>query len=253
MILPMLKKMCTKQTDIGSSFLEPENMLPLLEEQLSNYGIAFIRNINSLEQYINFIHSIGTIIPHRDSNETGLTKIHNTEAQVAGYKGFTNTPLRLHTDRSCTPSPPVVMSCWIGRQAETGGESVFLDGAFFFHELKNKFPALFELITTEPAGFINQENILQSPVLYQNETGRFLIRFRDDELIRFGEQTKKIKDTLNQLMEEQATVYRLNNNECYILNNTRVLHGRTHFSGYREIYRAFINPLHIKVEPGFTL
>lgn len=100
-----------------------------LAVELAAHGLVLLDDVTSADHLLRLAHSIATIVPHRDSDASGLTTIADIGGQMrSGFAGFSACALNPHTDRSGTVNPPALPMMACGQPASTGGECVVIDG-----------------------------------------------------------------------------------------------------------------------------
>ncbi|GHP00606.1 hypothetical protein KSF_106530 [Reticulibacter mediterranei] len=217
-----------------------ESITDLLEKD----GILVFNAIDSPGALLQFCQQLGTIIPHRDADHTGLTRIvaHDVPPKKAGYQAFTPFHLRLHTDGSSLPLPATLVILWCAEPALDGGQSLFVDGKYMYQLLFRHYPHVLDaLITPNSAIFAGSASPLQSSILSQHANGNICIRFRYDSLGYYASPVCRVLPTFLDLLNQQTISFALAKHQGYILQNGRWLHGRTAFQGYREMYRVLVH------------
>jgi alpha-ketoglutarate-dependent taurine dioxygenase len=217
-----------------------------ITDHLEERGIAFIEGITSDTEAIAIARSIGEIVPHRDSEASGLTRIvHRPEiAGARGYLGFSSEALFPHTDRSSLPSPPglLMQVCW--QRAGTGGAATLADGRRILASLSGNFPELLSHLRA-PAAAIFSDGVSHrmSPIFEELEDGSTAVRFRFDSGIFFsGPLSSRVHELLSVVRSHVVTLD-LRPGQAYIVNNRWWLHGRQAFQGSREMWRLLVQPV----------
>ncbi|WP_155980898.1 TauD/TfdA family dioxygenase [Nocardia sp. CNY236] len=100
-------------------------------------GIARFDRIRSRVQFVTLSSSLGTVVPHRDSDGDGITMLQNrgSVARRMGFGGFGAGALAPHTDRSGVIDPPALLLVVCGRRAVSGGECIAIDGQRVYSDL----------------------------------------------------------------------------------------------------------------------
>jgi len=92
---------------------------------LAEHGLVLLYGVTSSDDLLRLANSIAAIVPHRDSDTSGLTTIADTGRQVrSGFAGFSACALNPHTDRSGIAHPPALLMMACGQPASSGGECV---------------------------------------------------------------------------------------------------------------------------------
>ncbi len=226
-----------------------------LIERLTESGLVTF-DIPSVDALLDLASALGEIVPHRDSDPRGITRIAaKSLSGAAGYGGFSHRGLPLHTDRSGTPEPPTVLLMLGSTPAEIGGESTLLDGAKLFTTLAEQLPEVLRLLMTPDCMlFGGAGSLLSASVFTQLSNDRIAVRFRFDELGYFRAELVPHIPVLVKLMNELAACFHLERGQGYALQNWRWLHGRTAFSGEREAYRVLVEvPPGSPIQRGFEI
>jgi len=211
-----------------------------LKEKLLNFGLAIFHKSVTKYEFKNFINSLGSIYHHQHSNPDGFTPIQSSKSDKPAFKGFTNKKLELHSDRSCVENTPVLLSIYFENIAKNGGESNFIDTKDVIRFLNKSNSSTLKLLLNEKCIFFDGNHELESPIIsVVNNTA--IVRYRNDEFIYFSERLKKIIPFWEKYLLEYQFTHKFKEGEFYILNNTRVLHGRNKFVGYRKVIRALLS------------
>lgn len=219
---------------------------------LADCGFVLFDGVINSDALLRLAHSIATVVPHRDSDRTGLTTIADRGGQVqSGLAGFSADELDPHTDRSGIADPPVLLMMSCGRASSTGGECVLIDGAAVYNDLAENQPeALRALSTSRSALFGGATGYLGS--VFTEVGDRMVVRLRLDELAQFSPEATRWLPALRATIDRHANILTLKAGQGYILDNHRWLHGRRAFIGQRVMYRVIGNPLpQLGIVPGF--
>jgi len=179
--------------------------------------------------------------------ETNYGKWFDVRSELdATNLAYTNLGLQAHTDNPYRDPVPTIQILYCLENSASGGDSTVVDGFNAAIHLKNKNPNYFDLLTKYCARFE-----------YKGDKGVHLKSRRsmielspDGELIaiRFNNRScAPITDVPYKDMENYYKAYRafsdiindpklainfkLNPGECFIVDNTRVLHARTAYEG----------------------
>lgn len=232
-----------------------------IEKAISSFGrngLVFLDGISTEEDALKIARECGEILPHRDSEPSGLTRI-LCKAAIAGqpgFKGFSADKLFPHTDQSCLKDPARVLVQVCREQAGTGGGSVFVDGLAIYQDLARNFPELLGyLISPRAAVFSDGQSSHCGAIFETLEDGSIGVRFRHDSCMFFSAQLAPHIGYLIQLIERHTLRLVLNPGQAYIINNRRWLHGRESFLGEREMWRILLKPAEgpmVGVPEGFV-
>ncbi|WP_328952919.1 TauD/TfdA family dioxygenase [Kitasatospora purpeofusca] len=177
---------------------------------------------------------------HRDADPDGLTVIRDTGQHDgrAGFAGLGRGDLELHTECAQLPRPPRLMVLACVRAAEDGGESLVVDGKAVLAELAASRPAALEALSAPRAAYFGGSDGQFAPVLEHLRGGQWRLRLRQDELARFSPEAQAHFPALRRAVEHHTSRMRLACGQALVLDNHRVLHGRTRFTGERLLLRA---------------
>ena len=175
-----------------------------------------------------------------------------------GYaQALTPIPLPLHTDVPCFNWPPGVLMLHCLQPAESGGESVFVDGFHVAERLRAEHPEAFEVLSTVPVAFKlaspYAELIARERMLEQDSQGRMRVfRFSVHEvqpLTLPGELVEPFYAAYHRLCAmvndpDSQVRCRLEKGDMWTAHNHRLAHGRTAFSiggTSRHLQHAYMN------------
>ncbi|MFJ5121346.1 TauD/TfdA family dioxygenase [Kitasatospora sp. NPDC088548] len=191
---------------------------------------------------------------HRDADPDGLTVIHDTghHSGRPGFAGLGRGALALHTECAQHSDPPRLLLLACARAGDAGGESLLVDGRAVLAELAAHHPAAIEALSAERAAYFGGSSGHFASVFQQLPAGWWRLRLRQDDLARFSPDAQAHLPTLRQAIERNTQRLRLAPGQGVVLNNHRLLHGRTAFSGERLILRALGEPHPaLGLGPGF--
>lgn len=191
---------------------------------------------------------------HRDADPDGLTVIRDTgrhEGQP-GFAGLGRGRLALHTECAQLPHPPRLILLVCTRTADTGGESLLVDGQAVLAELADIRPSALKALSAPRAAYFGGADGHFAPVLESLPGGRWRLRLRQDSLARFSPDAAAHLPALRRAVERKTLRLPLARGQGLLLDNHRVLHGRTSFTGERRLLRALGRPdPRLALEPGF--
>ncbi|MGB3441188.1 MAG: TauD/TfdA family dioxygenase [Actinophytocola sp.] len=227
-------------------------MAPGLVVELAAHGLVLFDDVTSADHLLRLARSIATIVPHRDSDASGVTTIADVGGQMrSGFAGFSACALNPHTDRSGIVNPPALLMMACGQPASTGGECVVIDGKAVYDDLAESHPkAAKALSAPRSVLFGGAAGYLGS--IFAATGDRITISLRLDDLAQFSPDATRWLPVLRAAIDRHATMLRLNTGQGYVLDNHRWLHGRRAFAGQRVMYRIHGDPLHhLGITPGF--
>lgn len=200
-------------------------------------GCAVIPNLTTPEQALAVITTIGaTVTLHPDADPSGITRI-TSDGRHERHNGraFSTRGLYPHTDRSGATNPPRVLLTVNHKPAAEGGHATIVNAERVLNRIsgdlaaKLRHPECVRTLAGNPAREVGFPLFVADP---------FLIRFRADGDMHFPGLSS---DELVQLLEAinaETVELRLKPDEGLLLDNHRWLHGRTAFTGEREVWRV---------------
>lgn len=217
-----------------------------IAQELARCGAVLLSGIEDSGHLLELARNLGPVIPHRDSDARGLTRIAPRDnCHDAGYQGFSSKGLSLHTDRAGEPGPPALMMLLCEKPAKMGGESILCDGKLVFDALRfSKRESLKRLCTHGTAVFGDRRSPYEGAVFESADNNLVRIRFRFDEMAFFSSRILGDLAYLLEALDSNTISLKLNAGEGMIIDNHRWLHGRTPYLGGRAMYRLLvgINP-----------
>ncbi|KAJ0416569.1 hypothetical protein BJY00DRAFT_326198 [Aspergillus carlsbadensis] len=226
----------------GLGILEPKFHLPTslesIQEDFYNKGIAFVEQCNE-ESLTKLAHQLGDIVrPRNEANGAGISNIRFAPS-LAG-KGYSSEELYFHTDRSGWERPPRILVSTLKRKSTTGGESMLADTTRILKDIKDQGDGLYELVTSpKHASFRSDDGVFVPRPIFEESSGLF--RFRFDDNIQLSASLVVRFQQLLDILYRNSFAVALQEGQGYLLDNHRFLHGRTAFTGSREMLRALIN------------
>ena len=164
----------------------------------------------------------------------------------ANNLAYTNLGLQAHTDNPYRDPVPTIQILYCLENSASGGDSTVVDGFNAAVRLKDENPDYFNLLSKYCARFEyngNKGAHLQSrrPMIELSPDGELIaIRFNNrsaapitdvpyDDMANYYKAYRAFSDIIND--PALAVNFKLNPGECFITDNTRVLHARTAYSG----------------------
>ena len=179
--------------------------------------------------------------------ETNYGKWFEVRSEVNAINlAYTNLGLQAHTDNPYRDPVPTIQILYCLENSASGGDSTLVDGFNAAIRLKDENPDYFNLLTKYCARFeYNGEKRahLQSrrPMIELAPDGELIaIRFNNrsaapitdvpyDDMANYYKAYRAFSNIIND--PTLAVNFKLNPGECFITDNTRVLHARTAYSG----------------------
>jgi len=216
----------------------------------------FIRWLKSLNYYgfakmTRCEKKSGTLIQIADLfgyvRETNYGKWFEVRSEINAINlAYTNLGLQAHTDNPYRDPVPTIQILYCLENSASGGDSTVVDGFNAAVRLKNENPDYFNLLSKYCARFEyngDKGAHLQSrrPIIELSPDGELIaIRFNNrsaapitdvpyDDMANYYKAYRAFSDIIND--PNLAVNFKLNPGECFITDNTRVLHARTAYSG----------------------
>jgi len=179
--------------------------------------------------------------------ETNYGKWFEVRSEINAINlAYTNLGLQAHTDNPYRDPAPTIQILYCLENSASGGDSTVVDGFNAATRLKDENPDYFNLLSKYCARFEysgNKGTHLKSrrPMIELSPDGELIaIRFNNrsaapitdvpyDDMVSYYKAYRRFSDIIN---DPTLTVnFKLNPGECFIVDNTRVLHARTAYSG----------------------
>jgi gamma-butyrobetaine dioxygenase len=179
--------------------------------------------------------------------ETNYGKWFEVRSEINAINlAYTNMGLQAHTDNPYRDPVPTIQILYCLENTVSGGDSTVVDGFNAALRLKNENPEYFDLLSKYRARFEYKGDTgvhLQSrrPMIELSPDGELIaIRFNNrstapvtdvpyEDMINYYEAYRKFSEIINE--SKLAVNFKLNPGECFVTDNTRVLHARTAYSG----------------------
>jgi hypothetical protein len=162
-------------------------------ERLARSGIATFEGVNNSADLLRLAHSLGSVLPHRDSDAHGVTTLagcENSRPWRPGYLGFSSEPLFPHTDGSSVANPPplVMLACEV--PARKGGAALLVDGLSIYQRLRAVMPEALAILSRPGSVRFGVDGahvgaVFETVTADRASTNEVTIRFRWDGLARF--------------------------------------------------------------------
>ena len=178
--------------------------------------------------------------------ETNYGKWFDVKSKINAINlAYTNLGLQPHTDNPYRDPVPTMQILYCLENSVTGGDSIVVDGFYAAQLLKNKSSHYFDLLSKYSAQFEfkdkNKVHLKSSrPLIELSPSNEIIaIRFNNRSLAPITdvpyadmENYYKACQLFSNIINDRklAVKFKLNPGECFIVDNTRVLHARTPYS-----------------------
>ncbi|KND01253.1 trimethyllysine dioxygenase [Spizellomyces punctatus DAOM BR117] len=236
--------------------MEDDNLLKTCLLQIETFGISFIDGIPSTVEATDALARRITFV-----RETHYGQTHLISADLAhGDAAFMPVHLPAHAD-TCyfTDSVGLLMMHVLHHTGGTGGESTFVDGFAVAEHLKREHQWAYKVLTKVPVSFhsAGDEETLVEPIhassilrehpltgkllqIRHNNEDRSVLREVDPHDVSAFYAALKL---WTGLLKDPVFEYRIKMPRgcAAMVDNWRVLHGRTAFTGSRVIAASYLN------------
>ena len=179
--------------------------------------------------------------------ETNYGKWFDVRSEINAINlAYTNLGLQAHTDNPYRDPVPTIQILYCLENSVSGGDSTVVDGFNAALRLKNENPEYFSFLSQYCARFEYRGDAgvhLQSrrPMIELSPDGELIaVRFNNrstapvtdvpyEDMMNYYEAYRAFSDIIND--PTSAVNFKLNPGECFVTDNTRVLHARTAYSG----------------------
>ena len=217
------------------------------------YGFVIIKNVPTENNYIvKFANSIGSV------RRTNFGEHFNVKSKSdPNDLAYTSLHISPHTDNPYRNPVPCIQILHCIKNQVSGGYSTLVDGYTITENLKNKDPEAYKILSEVKVRFkfIDKNVILEdwSELIHLDENKEFKqVRFsprldyvpilEKNKLDLYYKSRKKLSDLYNS--ESNRIKFRLGPKDLIMMDNYRVLHGRTKFDpqeGERHLQGCYID------------
>lgn len=121
-----------------------------------------------------------------------------------------------------------------------GGESLLADTSLILNEVKKRGDGLYELLTdAKNSSFRSDDGVFVPRPIFDEKSGMF--RFRFDDGIQISPALVLRFQQMYDIFYHNSFAIGLQEGQGYFLNNHKFMHGRTSFTGSRELLRALVH------------
>ncbi|KAJ4480060.1 hypothetical protein J3R30DRAFT_3216830, partial [Lentinula aciculospora] len=222
---------------------------------IETFGFSFITDVppdaistESLVRKISFI---------RETHYGGFWEF--TSDLAKGDTAYTNIALGAHTDNTYFPPQRTISTTSITTNSTLGGQTLLVDGFYVASILRSLHPSAYHLLSSihipaHAAGERDSAGIFSTgdgfPVLSHNSMGDLIqVRWNNDDRSPLSSISPSVMEefysalrTFHSLLTTPDSEYlvQLRPGTAVIVDNHRVLHGRTAFTGKRRMCGAYI-------------
>jgi len=176
---------------------------------------------------------------------------------------YSNESIDLHMDLTYYDSPPglQILHCLSDSEKICGGESIFLDAFFVANLFKQSDPEAFHVLSSYPTTFQKIEHdaehpafmVIKKPIFSVNEEAELIgirwapnfegpLMLPHDKMPAYYTAYLKFFNFIDACKKEFGFAFKLEQDEAVLLNNRRMLHGRTEFlDNQRHLQGTYIS------------
>lgn len=204
-------------------------------EMFNTFGFVILQcepSINSEKQLLSLSQYFGNIIYHDHSDLDGIVSVFPRDG-CPSYVNTTTDDLPLHTDCSFAEFPPkiVVLQCEIA--ANSGGLSRLGDGQLVYRYLAQEKPSELSALFDPHAMTVQRVTQQATKPIFEEHQGRIYMRFRSDNAVNISVKPEAISafKEIKIFFENShhQSIFKMKPHQILIMNNSRILHGRTSF------------------------
>lgn len=231
------------------------SLVPALLRIVRDEGAVVVRDYGlDTEALIEAIEARGLKVRPTHFGRIEDLRTDNTTNKNTDQLGYTNYPVKLHTDQPFLEEPPRYQLLQSMRKADVGGENYLVDALAAARYLQSIDRQAFELLSTLPVRFHrkqqNFEKILDRPILHFGDDGSFQIRYSYFTLAPFAypfdlvENWYRAYTRFAKLVNEARHQYNvpLEPGDFVLYDNHRMLHARNGFTGARWSRGIYFDP-----------
>ncbi|XP_072941634.1 trimethyllysine dioxygenase, mitochondrial-like [Epargyreus clarus] len=221
-------------------------------QSLLDYGVAFIEQVGtSMEATEKACQALGGV---QHTLFGGMWQV--TTKQERADTAYTNLPLAVHNDNTYfTEAAGLQILHCIKHTNGTGGETILADGFYGALRLKEEHPEDFKFLTTfdVEAEYLEDghHHRYSAPVIQVDKDGdlkqiRFNVYDRSAMAFESGEECRSYYRSLRNLSRyyenpDNQLQFKLTPGTVMVMDNFRLLHGRTAFTGNRVLCGSYVS------------
>ena len=222
--------------DVTSS----DDALRLWLVMIADYGFAILRGVPAVSgTLVEVVELFGYV------RETNYGRFFEVRTIVNPNNiAYTALPLTVHTDNPYRDPVPTLQLLHCLSSSDIGGDTTVVDGFCVASALRDREPDKFKLLTTIPVRYLfsDKDTELEAEVTLISLSPRgevAAVRLNSPTALPFDFDSDLMEPyydayrTFNLMLEspEFQIRFKLDPGDLYIVDNTRVMHGRTGFSG----------------------
>ncbi len=207
---------------------------------VSDYGFAILRGVPCVSGIVTDVAELFGYV-----RETNFGRYFDVRTMIdPNNVAYTSLPLSAHTDNPYRDPVPTLQLLHCLSSDDMGGETTVVDGFCVAEALRVREPEKFQLLTTVPVGFQFHDKDCyleaESTLIQLSPQGQVVgVKFNNASDAPFSVDYDLMEPFYDAYQTFALMLYspefevrvKLDPGDLYIVDNTRVLHGRTRFSG----------------------
>lgn len=209
------------------------NDIKIWKNQLNTFGSVILRGLKPDEKSMFLLSDI----LERKIFKTDYGDIWDTSGQIGNATNdtaYSNIYLAPHTDLNYLPKTPKYQIFCCQKKAKEGGNTILVDGHMVYNIYKKNYSKYYKKLEEENYYFRCSEGKYEAKhKIYDNG----IIHHNDSDMVPINNPEYKL---WNGLINTYQTNFPLYDTETLIVDNHRILHGRKHFFGDRNMVGCYL-------------
>jgi len=246
----------TSVLSLNAADTNPADLPRKVVEIVDTHGLAVVRNYGPDTEALIESLAAGTGLQIRGTHFGRIEDLRtdNTTNKNTDQLGYTNYPVRLHTDQPFLEVPPKYQLLQCMRKATEGGENYVADALQAARYIQATDRQAFDLLSTVPIKFHRKQKDFErsqlSPLLDFSHPDGFIVRYSYFTMaphhlpFALMENWYRAYNTFAETVNNPEHQYQVSLEEGDFLfyNNRRMLHARNGFSGPRWMRGIYFDP-----------
>ncbi|MFE1745673.1 TauD/TfdA family dioxygenase [Coleofasciculus sp. H7-2] len=215
-------------------------------DKLNHFGCVILElsSYKNLDDLLYLQNLFGSIAYHPHSETNGIVHVTPNPNQPE-YINTTNLEITPHSDGAFELEPPRFVALHCETPAEKGGFSTLVSSQKVYDYLaQESYEGLLTLFDDDAFSIRRDNKQLTRPV-FQCRNKKIHMSFRRDQSVNIfvKHQAQRAFDLTNEFLinPKNWVIFTLEPDQILILDNSRILHGRTAFTGDRKLNRLWFN------------
>jgi alpha-ketoglutarate-dependent taurine dioxygenase len=234
-------------------------LIDIVRDKMSRYRVLHLRNVvppgDPLGYWLRVGSAFGSPMALGEDGDTGERKhdesvwsdVRFTPNRPDTYR-YHNVGQPLHTDGAYLPDAGDIVLFYMAKQAQAGGESLFIDAETLAAHAEAEAPALLEALTTIPIRFGKQGSERVVPVL-QREGDRPKLNWNYYRVLPDqGETIARLREEFQEFLQHlvdsgRVLEFTMRDGDVVLFRDRDVLHGRRAYAaqdaGDRLLWKSY--------------